>query len=350
MKKFTYLDLQRMRLYNNGVINKFENIDSCVKDLVGIQCQYQNYALISIYNRTNDISKIYDDDSLIKSWGQRTTLHIYHKSDYNIISDIYCLNENWVYKYTKFLNVNYEEYLNAIRIQLKSEPILSKERIKSIIPSYKSKEIMEWSGLLILATYHKVLYGVLNKEDKKIYKINDIEDNKNEKNDFIYRYFKSYGPATKKDFLHWSGLKYKYIKTELDSILSKLNTLTINNKIYYYVTVPNLKKFDIDYPIILGKFDPLLIGYNDKEWILNGRETSLIWKEAGQVEGIILSENGLIATWHYIKKRGEVFFEVNELTELSGVMKELIDRKFNELNMNILNYNKINIEYIGRSQ
>ena len=47
---------------------------------------------------------------------------------------------------------------------------------------------MEWSGLLILATYHKVLYGILNESDKKVYKQIDIFDSKNNTSDLIYRY------------------------------------------------------------------------------------------------------------------------------------------------------------------
>lgn len=336
MSNYSNLDLQGIRLYNNGLIDKFENADMCVESLIGIQCQYQTYALLSIYSRTKNKGEIFDNVNLIKSWGQRTTLHIYHKNDYNLISDLYRQGDNWVYKYAKNLGIDYNDYLNSIISFFKNnEKIISKSEIQKIIPKYKSKEIMDWSGLLILATYHKILYGVLNKENKKIYKKNDISINNKTLSDLVYRYFKYYGPATKQDFLHWSGLKYKDIKKELDECIENSKYLNINGKKYYYISLPNFNEIKINYPIILGKFDPLLISYDDKEWLLNGIDNSLIWKAAGQIEGVILASKGLCGTWHYKLKRNRVIFEVIELTSYTKTMKKQLEKKFAEIGRNI---------------
>lgn len=333
MNNYSNLDLQKLRLYNNGLIDKFESADMCVESLIGIQCQYQNYALISIYNRTNYKCNIFSNNNLIKSWGQRTTLHIYHKNDYNLISDLYRQSDNWVYKYAKHLKIDYSKYLNSITdfFYENNKKTIEKLEIQNIIPKYKSKEIMAWSGLLILATYHKVLYGILNEEDKKIYKQNDIVDSKKINSDLIYRYFKYYGPATRQDFLHWSGLKYKEIKEDLDKYIKKAKYLSIDKKKYYYESLPDSKEVKISYPIILGKFDPLLISYSDKEWILNGKNKTLIWKAAGQIEGVILFSKGLKGTWHYSLKGNKIIFEINEIFPLTKGEKNRLEKKFVEI-------------------
>lgn len=330
MSNYSNLDLQKLRLYNNGLIDKFESADMCVESLIGIQCQYQNYALISIYNRTNYKCNIFSNNNLIKSWGQRTTLHIYHKNDYNLISDLYRQSDNWVYKYAKHSKIDYSKYLNSITdfFYENNKKTIEKLEIQNIIPKYKSKEIMAWSGLLILATYHKVLYGILNEEDKKIYKQNDIVDSKKINSDLIYRYFKYYGPATRQDFLHWSGLKYKEIKEDLDKYIKKAKYLYIDQKKYYYESLPDSKEVKISYPIILGKFDPLLISYSDKEWILNGKNKTLIWKAAGQIEGVILFSKGLKGTWHYSLKGNKIIFEINEISPLTKGEKNRLEKKF----------------------
>ena len=333
MNNYSNLDLQKLRLYNNGLIDKFESADMCVESLIGIQCQYQNYALISIYNRTNYKCNIFSNNNLIKSWGQRTTLHIYHKNDYNLISDLYRQSDNWVYKYAKHLKIDYSKYLNSITdfFYENNKKTIEKLEIQNIIPKYKSKEIMAWSGLLILATYHKVLYGILNEEDKKIYKQNDIVDSKKINSDLIYRYFKYYGPATRQDFLHWSGLKYKEIKEDLDKYIKKAKYLFIDKKKYYYESLPDSKEVKISYPIILGKFDPLLISYSDKEWILNVKNKTLIWKAAGQIEGVILFSKGLKGTWHYSLKGNKIIFEINEISPLTKGEKNRLEKKFVEI-------------------
>ncbi len=333
MNNYSNLDLQKLRLYNNGLIDKFESADMCVESLIGIQCQYQNYALISIYNRTNYKCNIFSNNNLIKSWGQRTTLHIYHKNDYNLISDLYRQSDNWVYKYAKHLKIDYSKYLNSITdfFYENNKKTIEKLEIQNIIPKYKSKEIMAWSGLLILATYHKVLYGILNEEDKKLYKQNDIVDSKKINSDLIYRYFKYYGPATRQDFLHWSGLKYKEIKEDLDKYIKKAKYLSIDKKKYYYESLPDSKEVKISYPIILGKFDPQLISYYDKEWILNGKNKTLIWKAAGQIEGVILFSKGLKGTWHYSLKGNKIIFEINEISPLTKGEKNRLEKKFVEI-------------------
>lgn len=333
MNNYSNLDLQKLRLYNNGLIDKFESADMCVESLIGIQCQYQNYALISIYNRTNYKCNIFSNNNLIKSWGQRTTLHIYHKNDYNLISDLYRQSDNWVYKYAKHLKIDYSKYLNSITdfFYENNKKTIEKLEIQNIIPKYKSKEIMAWSGLLILATYHKVLYGILNEEDKKLYKQNNIVDSKKINSDLIYRYFKYYGPATRQDFLHWSGLKYKEIKEDLDKYIKKAKYLSIDKKKYYYESLPDSKEVKISYPIILGKFDPLLISYSDKEWILNGKNKTLIWKAAGQIEGVILFSKGLKGTWHYSLKGNKIIFEINEISPLTKGEKNRLEKKFVEI-------------------
>lgn len=333
MNNYSNLDLQKLRLYNNGLIDKFESADMCVESLIGIQCQYQNYALISIYNRTNYKCNIFSNNNLIKSWGQRTTLHIYHKNDYNLISDLYRQSDNWVYKYAKHLKIDYSKYLNSITdfFYENNKKTIEKLEIQNIIPKYKSKEIMAWSGLLILATYHKVLYGILNEEDKKLYKQNDIVDSKKINSDLIYRYFKYYGPATRQDFLHWSGLKYKEIKEDLDKYIKKAKYLSIDKKKNYYESLPDSKEVKISYPIILGKFDPLLISYSDKEWILNGKNKTLIWKAAGQIEGVILFSKGLKGTWHYSLKGNKIIFEINEISPLTKGEKNRLEKKFVEI-------------------
>ena len=176
-----------------------------------------------------------------------------------------------------------------------------------------------------------MLYGILNEEDKKIYKQNDIVDSKKINSDLIYRYFKYYGPATRQDFLHWSGLKYKEIKEDLDKYIKKAKYLSIDKKKYYYESLPDCKEVKISYPIILGKFDPLLISYSDKEWILNGKNKTLIWKAAGQIEGVILFSKGLKGTWHYSLKGNKIIFEINEISPLTKGEKNRLEKKFVEI-------------------
>lgn len=332
-----------MRIVNNGLLYKFSSIENCVYSLIGIQCQYQNYGVISIYNRIKnqkDINSIYLDSNLIKSWGQRTTLHIYTKTDYNIMAELSQLNDNWVIKYCKKLNINYKEYLQAIVDYFERFPYkltISSKIISTIIPSEKAKEIMSWSGLLILATNNKIVYGILNKDNKKIYNKNDIPIQKVNFESVFFRYFKFFGPATKKDFYHWLGYKNKTIDDMLNKFLIKIKSFKYLNDDFYYINIPNIS--ELKYPIVLGKFDPLLVSYKDKKWILKDFNNDVIWKKAGHIEGVIIFDDGLKATWHYAIKNNIIFYYIKSLKYLTKNDTKKINAFFKKLSSNVYHMN-----------
>ena len=114
--------------------------------------------------------------------------------------------------------------------------------------------------------------------------------------------------------MHWSGLKKADIEEELNTFVSTNYYFEFNNEKYYYTEKMNdMSKYKINDYIALGKFDPLLISYKNKEWILGEHDSKVIWKEAGQIEGIIISNKGIVATWHYTLKSSKVIFNVKLL-------------------------------------
>jgi len=348
--EISYLELQKIRLIKNGLVSRFSNIETCVKALCGIQSQYQMYGIISIFNRVEQfkIKDFFENSNLLKSWGQRTTLHVYHKEDCDLISAIYKDVDNWVYKYAKTLGVDYKECLLAIRnyIVNNSKAVVSKKELAEILPNDVADELMNWNGILILATLHQILYGIINPKDEKLYSLNELPSSSEvDKSILVERYFKNYSPASISDFLHWSGLRKKAIDSELNEYLQDKPFFNIGAKKYYYDFVPDDDN-EIEYPIILGKFDPLLVSYSDKKWILEDEDSSIIWKVAGQIEGVILTEKGLVGTWHYKLKSDSIVYEVSEVRKISQKTKRLINKRFKTMN-EIFDKSKNEVSYRG---
>lgn len=116
-------------------------------------------------------------------------------------------------------------------------------------------------------------------------------------------------------------------KTEVGHFdLSHFQQITYKNKIFYYhelneqLCLPKL--------LILGKFDPLLVSYHDKEIIIDPKYHPLVWKKAGQIAAIILKEGQFQATWTFRKSTSSISFSVSSLTEFNKSEKAYIEKSF----------------------
>ena len=96
----------------------------------------------------------------------------------------------------------------------------------------------------------------------------------------------------------------------------------------------------------LGKFDPLLVSYHNKKWILSDYDSNIIWKEAGQIEGVILDNNGIIGTWHYKLKNNCVLFNVKVLNNTKKINYKKIEKSLESI-AKFLNKGDFLINYVG---
>lgn len=278
--KININQIVNIRLHKSGIYNKFISIEDCIRKLFGIQSQYTQFALINILNRVknktiSDIEYLSLNHTIIKSWGQRLTLHIYLLDDWKLINQIFSKRNNWVKTYCKKKNANIGYVLENINILSKKNKFISRNDIVlEFSNNGLSKDLLQWGGVLIQSTLENNLFGIVSVYNQNIFMnklyLTDYNELKYENpiQELLSRYFYGYGPASLKDFKHWSGLnEYEFIK-EFNDLSDKLIKLTCNNTNYFM--------FENDYNnykhlisvknklILLGKFDPILVSYYDK--------------------------------------------------------------------------------------
>ncbi len=227
----------------------------------------------------------------------------------------------WVYDYIK----NTEEvleYINSLAYKNGIPAKILSEKIKNRF----GKDANDWSRAFILANINELIYGKVKKEGISYQKFFDYP-RKNPSWQVIFeRYLKNYGPATLDDFSHWSGLNKTVVEKELKT--DHIKALEYNEKIYYYT---DQIAGEVEYPIILSKFDPLLVAYKDKSWILEELDSKVVWKKAGQVEAVILDKSGIIATWRMKCTQNKVVVIIYPVTTISKEMLTRIENKFKVL-------------------
>ena len=330
--------IRTLRINNNGLINKYPNIEQCIQSLIGIQSQYFNHAALVIRSRVEkeisieDLFSLLNNNRIIDIWGQRSTLHFYHIDDWEKIISSFGKTKCWVKKFCERNSFDYEEELKRLGELFDEYGDLTTEQM--IEMGTKPILIKNWGGLLIpLSLQGNICIKRFNSFEPKHYISRNLIINKPFKREkehlkaLLFRYFSTYGPATCSDFLHWSGLHMDEVKNELDSLSGSLNTLIFNKNVYYYGRKSEYDECKNNIVNLLPKFDPLLVAYKNKSVLINEEYHSLVWKKAGQIDACIFVDGEFVGTWRYLINAKNIDFYITICRILTSALRQAIFEK-----------------------
>ena len=361
-----------MRLLINCLLRPFDSVQSCIYNLIGIQSQHQQFGEISIFNRTdpaadqNTLKNLYSSYEIIKTWGQRTTVHMYSIKDWTNISDIFFGNIPVV---NKCRNENPEEFdhlLSLLDEKGEKMKILSKKDILTITEKSSNHFSFDNNGLMYTLIIQSALSGILfglpemphtksfihyNNVNMKKWEFNNDQQTETLKN-ILLRYFTFYSPATLADFCHWSGLKKSFVESVFNEIKGSLEEFSFDNKKYYlpkndedYLSLKDSSSFDDNKEVLLlGKFDPLFVCYRHKDWIATPAQEKEVWRTSAIIESVLLIGNRLSGTWRYETKGKNMNFNFFMFEKISVSEKKKITKKaenlalFQNKNINEINF------------
>lgn len=325
---FTKEEMRFIRLYKTGLVlpykNSYELLSRC-----DVQAQSMYDVLFNIKQRIkeDDIEKRIEEKSVIRNWTIRNTLHYLNIDQYTEVIKINNLLGNWFEK--MYLRTDEEQmsYRNAKSI-FKKEYLIDKEML--LANGVMKTHITNWQGIFIQLAKD----GLLLSKDKHRYistkgmSKNNIDITVVKVSELAARYFENYGPATLQDFCYWSGLKVQYARKFMDLLIGKFHR--DEQELWYSqkdIELRNLfNKGIVKIPdcLILAKFDPICLSYNDKSWLLETNFKNKVWGPAGIVESIILLDGKIVATWR-LKKFG---IKIRMIKKLDNFQKTEIYRNF----------------------
>lgn len=347
-------DIFHTRLSKSGLITPFNCVQECTKALFGIQSQYQQFSEISLFNRVKeitpgDLDQFFRSYDIIKLWGQRSTVHLYCKEDWKYISKIYGERNNFVVTFFKDDSTALKKGLKAIEKEALQGRI-SKKTVKAILDKeipHIQNEYRDY-GFLLKSTLDGILFALPEKPHTKhffhrsfLFAEKDmIEWNKITQKEalsqLLERYFKAYGPASFKDFLHWSGLKKNEVHEAFQNIRSQLTSFDYNgNELFLFKEDPHLaaltpssKKHIVR---LLGKFDPLFVCYADKTWAMPAEAFKHVWRPAAHVESVLIVGDEAAGTWRYALSGRQISYEIHSFKKISLDDKKQIRKEAEKL-------------------
>lgn len=315
--KITKEDIVYLRLYKQGLIKKFSSFKELINS-IEIQAQSEKDMLFNINTRLNDpilLDEIYRN--AIRIWYVRNTLFLLNQEKYDQVVYVNNIIDNW-------FNKKYLKDINSIRDFKKIKSLCQKYNeinTKELLTFDINKQFVKnWGGAFIELSKQGVVYS--KQKDTIFINKEQIRDDSSILT-VMEQYFKTYGPATLKDFKHWFGFSSK----EIDEAYNELTNdyFKMENDLIIYKKDLNILKNKIKIPIIiLGKFDNICLSYEDKTWLLDNKFKNKIWGKAGIVEAVILFNGEVIATW----RRKKNIIKIRMIEKIKKVQKDEIVKNF----------------------
>jgi hypothetical protein len=139
------------------------------------------------------------------------------------------------------------------------------------------------------------------------------------------RYFTSHGPVPLADFIGWSGLKAAEARAGLDAVASKLSKQTIDGVTYWMPSNAPESKTKTQSVHLLPGFDEYLLGYKDRNAVLDARHADKIVPGGNGMFLPTLVIHGRVAgTWKRAVKKKSVVVTVSPFTALKKAEKEVL--------------------------
>jgi hypothetical protein len=152
------------------------------------------------------------------------------------------------------------------------------------------------------------------------------------------RYFRSHGPAQLQDFTWWSGLTVKDSQAALDFIASKLNSETVEGKVYWFSPNSQPVHGKSSKAFLLSIYDEYTIAYHDRSVLVQkpGDFERLI-AMGNALTGVIVIDGKVAGTWKRVLKKKNVEFILKPFTTLSANQELALSEATAEYSRFVLN-------------
>src|SRR5581483_7596589 len=329
------MDISLTRLLNQRLIgNKLVNTQEAVEYFGAVQSQdfpAAKWSLgIRLKNSANiDIEKTYNEGLILRTHIMRPTWHFVAPSDIR-----------WMQKLTsgrvKTLMGHYNRRLELTdKIFIKSNTVIAKAlQDHNFLTRKELKKVLKEVGIITdtQRLAHLIIWAELDgiitsgpmrgKQltyalvDERIAKTKELSREES-LSKLILKYFQSHGPAQIKDFVWWSGLTTKDVNEGINMVGSKLSNITLNGKIYWFLTEAKNMEEEIQNVFLLSVYDEYFIGYSDRSDILSEEYRKKLPIGNALLTSLLIIDGKVKGTWKRKIGKNSIEFKINPFKKIN---------------------------------
>ena len=289
--------------------------EDVVSAMAAIQAQDYSAALWAIGKRAGDgiiledVLRSIEEARIVRTWLNRGTIHFSHSDDMRGLLNLF---KPGLLK----IGMSRDQHLGLDNAMVQKTEELFRDALseKDFLTRAQMYEIMDKLGLV--GSKNNMGYHMLYRAAwdglicfgpqmggeqtftlmEKWLPDSEILDEDEAISRLAVKYFSSHGPATIRDFAWWSGLKISQCRAAVERNASKLERIG-SDTVDYYRLKGSSGDAQFQDVLLLPAFDEYLVGYTDRELMLNGIQKDRIIMKNGTFRPVILNEGKVAGTW-----------------------------------------------------
>ena len=274
-----------------------------VSDLMGLQAQFTNYPKASLRIRASDYQEADPFRGLVKIWSHRGTMHLVPEDELGI--HLAALDNAGPFQdgYWGISRQDAERWAPFIQEQI-GRGNNTRDGLKAACEKAGMREELlhqafyGWGGLIReMVTRGMIVCGTGTQKEYFIPGSIDWMDRDQARRIFLRRYFEHYGPATVSDCRYFfSNWKRADMDPLLNELLPHLVCTKIGEKKYYSLQEPVTDGI-LPACVLVPGFDQLVLGYKDRDRMIDRRFLKELTNIAGIVSPSVLVRGQIRARW-----------------------------------------------------
>jgi len=309
-----------LRLHRHHLLEpKSAGPPTICRDVCGVQAQVMSAAHLQLWARNHSLTRAQIEDCLwkerllVKTSLMRQTLHVIPAEDFPLyIAALRRSRITAVLRIMARFKISREEAddLTALILDALSAGPLERTSIRAAVRPQVSKRVRDWmskvwSIVRIPVAEGLVCYGPGEGNQTTFIRTNQwlpkqeaIEEH-HAKCELLRRYLRAYGPATLKDFAHWSGMSMPEVRDLLPHVENELEDA--NGLLLLRDDVEVLKKMALDSCSVhlLPHFDVYLLAHAVKDHFLDPKFYKHVYRNQGWISPVLLIDGKIAGVWRY---------------------------------------------------
>ena len=292
---------------------------------------------------------LYDKRSLVKAHCMRQTLHLLPSAQYaTYISAMKTRRAEQVYRIMarfKITATQRDALIHAILDALADAP-LTQSTVRAKIRPLMPKNVRAWMdrvwGIVRPAVVEGlVCYGpdsgneiTLVRTDRWLPKQKPVSPESAQQ--FLARgYLRAYGPATARDFAHWSGMSMKEVAPLWTSLADEFSEVELEDRSARILKedAEALAASRLSKPIfrLLPSFDTFLLAHAEKSHMVHDRHYKAIYRNQGWISPVILLDGRVIGTWSHMQAKKRLSIKLAPFDKIPKALSAQIDAECERL-------------------